>query len=153
MQSRHMALTQEHVAQVHRVLEDPGPDPTWTYHMDEAYHALVQGLLASHPSGQDTWLFAYGSLIWKPELEHVETRRAAAQGWHRSFCFRIERFRGTREQVAVLVRLSDDNEVAPGQWYLEAGFGRIDGGSHPTFSNLDLAHDWIGERVAHRSSN
>jgi hypothetical protein len=54
--------------------------------------------------------------------------------------------------VAVLVRLSDENEVAPGQWYLEAGFGRIDGGSHPTFSNLDLAQDWISERVAHRSS-
>jgi hypothetical protein len=29
--------------------------------------------------------------------------------------------------VAVLVRLADDNEVAPGHWYLEAGFGRIDG--------------------------
>jgi hypothetical protein len=41
--------------------------------------------------------------------------------------------------VAVLVRLSDDNEVAPGQWYFEAGFGRLDGGSHPAFSNLDLA--------------
>jgi hypothetical protein len=54
--------------------------------------------------------------------------------------------------VAVLVRLSDENEVAPGQWYLEAGFGRIDGGSHPTFSNLDLAQDWISERVARRSS-
>jgi hypothetical protein len=27
--------------------------------------------------------------------------------------------------VAVLVRLSDENEVAPGQWYLEAGFGRL----------------------------
>jgi hypothetical protein len=66
MRSRHMALTPEHVAQVHRVLEDPGPNPTWTYHTDEDYHALVQGLLASHPGGPDTWLFAYGSLIWKP---------------------------------------------------------------------------------------
>jgi len=50
--------------------------------------------------------------------------------------------------VAVLVRLSDENEVAPGQWYLEAGFGRIDGGSHPLFSNLDMAQDWIDQRVA-----
>jgi hypothetical protein len=50
--------------------------------------------------------------------------------------------------VAVLVRLSDDNEVAPGQWYLEAGFGRLDGGSHPTFSNLDMAQDWISQRLA-----
>ena len=50
--------------------------------------------------------------------------------------------------VAVLVRLSDDNEVAPGQWYLEAGFGRLDGPDHPTFSNLDMAQDWIGRRLA-----
>jgi hypothetical protein len=41
--------------------------------------------------------------------------------------------------VAVLTHISDENEVAPGQWYLEAGFGRLDGGSHPLFSNLDLA--------------
>jgi cation transport protein ChaC len=83
-----MALTPAHVAQVHRVLDDPGPDLTWTYHTDEDYAALVRGLLASHPDGPDTWLFAYGSLIWKPELEHVELRRGTARGWHRSFCFR-----------------------------------------------------------------
>jgi len=50
--------------------------------------------------------------------------------------------------VAVLVRLSDENEIAPGQWYLEAGFGRIDGINHPTFSNLDMANEWIGQRLA-----
>jgi hypothetical protein len=50
--------------------------------------------------------------------------------------------------VAVLVRLSDDNEVAPGQWYLEAGFGRLDGGNHPTFSTLDMAQAWISQCLA-----
>ena len=50
--------------------------------------------------------------------------------------------------LAVLVRLSDDNEVAPGQWFVEAGFGRLDGGSHPAFSNLDMAQDWISQRLA-----
>jgi hypothetical protein len=50
--------------------------------------------------------------------------------------------------MAVLVRLSDDNEVAPGQWYLEAGFGRLEGASPPTFSNLDMAQDWISQRFA-----
>jgi hypothetical protein len=48
---------------------------------------------------------------------------------------------------AVLVRLSDENEVAPGQWYLEAGFGRLDGINHPTFSNLDMAKDWMVHRI------
>ncbi|MBD2749882.1 gamma-glutamylcyclotransferase [Microvirga sp. BT688] len=105
MRSHRMALTPEHVAQVHRVLEDPGPDPTWTYHTNGDYDALVQGLVVSHPGGPDTWLFAYGSLIWKPELEHVEVRRGTARGWHRSFCFRIERFRGTRQQPGLMMSL------------------------------------------------
>ncbi|WP_114189040.1 hypothetical protein [Microvirga aerophila] len=52
--------------------------------------------------------------------------------------------------VAVLVHLSDENEVAPGQWYLEAGFGRLDGGSHPLFSNLDQAQAWISQRFENR---
>jgi hypothetical protein len=60
-------------------------------------------------------------------------------------------FDGEQRLLAVLVRLSDDNEVAAGQWYLEAGFGRLDGGDHPTFSNLDMAQDWISQRLAHRS--
>ena len=50
--------------------------------------------------------------------------------------------------VAVLTHISDENEIAPGQWYLEAGFGRLDGGSHPLFSNLDMAQDWISQRLA-----
>jgi hypothetical protein len=51
--------------------------------------------------------------------------------------------------VAVLVRLSDENEVAAGQWYLEAGFSRIDGTSHSIFSNLDQAQEWLSQRIAH----
>jgi hypothetical protein len=50
--------------------------------------------------------------------------------------------------LAVLVRLSDDNEVAPGQWFVEAGFGRLGGANHPTFSNLDMAQDWISQHLA-----
>jgi hypothetical protein len=49
--------------------------------------------------------------------------------------------------VAVLVHLADDNEVAPVHWYPEAGFGRIDGASHPTFASLDSAQDWIKQRL------
>lgn len=50
--------------------------------------------------------------------------------------------------VAVLVRLSDKNEVAPGDWYLEAGFGRGHGPTHPTFPTLDAAQGWIAEHVS-----
>ena len=53
--------------------------------------------------------------------------------------------------AAVLVRLSDHNEIAPGEWFLETGFGHfLDGPDHPTFPNLDDAQDWITQRLARR---
>jgi hypothetical protein len=51
--------------------------------------------------------------------------------------------------VAVLVHLSDRHEVAPGQWFLEVGFGPLDDVSHPAFASLEEAQDWISRRLAH----
>lgn len=50
--------------------------------------------------------------------------------------------------VAVLVRLSDQHDGAMGHWFLEHGFGRLDGPAHPTFANLEAAQDWISLRLA-----
>ena len=44
--------------------------------------SLSADMLASRPSGE-VWLFAYGSLIWKPEVEHSAERMGRARGWHR----------------------------------------------------------------------
>ncbi|KLK93154.1 hypothetical protein AA309_10160 [Microvirga vignae] len=48
--------------------------------------------------------------------------------------------------LAVLVQLSPENEVAPGQWYLEVGFGRLSELSHPTFADLSAVEDWVNQR-------
>ena len=50
--------------------------------------------------------------------------------------------------VAVLTHLSQENEVAPGQWFLGANFGPVAGIDHPTFTDLDAARKWIGRRLA-----
>jgi glutathione-specific gamma-glutamylcyclotransferase len=94
-----MTLTPDLVARVHRALDDPGADPSLWYHDDEDYAAVVRQLLSERPQG-DPWLFAYGSLIWRPEIDHVEARQGTARGWHRSFCFRVERFRGTKDSAS-----------------------------------------------------
>ncbi|WP_201833682.1 hypothetical protein [Microvirga zambiensis] len=60
-------------------------------------------------------------------------------------------FNGNRRLVAVLTRLSEQNEIAPGQWFLEAGFGRLGGISHPTFANLETAQVWINQRLVHQN--
>jgi glutathione-specific gamma-glutamylcyclotransferase len=103
MRVRQMALTPDLVARVHRTLEDPGPEPHLAYHSEEEYGRIVESMLAAHPPGQDAWLFAYGSLIWKPEVEHVGSRRGTAHGWHRSFCFRITRFRATKDRPGLMM--------------------------------------------------
>jgi len=100
-----MALTPDLVARVERARVDPGPDPILGYHDDQDYEALVKSLLSTRPDGPDTWLFAYGSLIWRPEIVHVATRKGTARGWHRSFCFRVERFRGTKEEPGLMMSL------------------------------------------------
>ena len=84
---RQMTLTPELVARVHRAIEDTGPEEGVSYHTDEDYDACVSTILAQRHSARPIWLFAYGSLIWKPEIEHVEKRAGSVRGWHRSFCY------------------------------------------------------------------
>lgn len=100
-----MDLTPELVSRVHRTLADEGPDPALSYHSDADYAAITAEILAGHPPGTPCWLFAYGSLIWKPEVPHVDEMRGTALGFHRNFCFRVARFRGTRATPGLMMAL------------------------------------------------
>jgi glutathione-specific gamma-glutamylcyclotransferase len=100
-----MALTAELVARARRVVEDTGPPPDTVRNTEADWDAVVQELLASRLDGQDVWLFAYGSLLWNPAVEHIEERMGVARGWHRSFCMRIRSWRGTLEQPGLMMGL------------------------------------------------
>lgn len=104
-----MTLTPDLVARASRAVPDPGPEPHIVYQTDADYDEAVAGMLATRPQG-DLWLFAYGSLIWKPEVEHTAECMGRARGWHRSFCFRVTRFRGTREQPGLMMALDRGGE-------------------------------------------
>ena len=52
--------------------------------------------------------------------------------------------------VAALIRLSDAHELMAGRWYLEHGFGPLDGPTHPTFPDLEAAQAWIAGRLRER---
>jgi hypothetical protein len=98
--AREMRLTAELVAQVAPLDRDPGPLPSDLVLASEADHeAAIGEILAGAPARDAIWVFAYGSLIWKPAHESVEQRVALAHGWHRSFCLGwITRFRGSVER-------------------------------------------------------
>jgi len=51
------------------------------------------------------WVFGYGSLIWNPGFEFAEARLGQVHGYHRSFCIRSTRYRGTPEQPGVVLGL------------------------------------------------
>ena len=57
-------------------------------------------------------------------------------------------FASDQRLVAVLTHLRDRHGELSGRWFLEAGFGRLDGPDHPTFADLDVAQDWIRRRLA-----
>ncbi len=92
-----LALTPELVAFCERNVADSGPDPRFRRLTDTEVSAKAAEL--DRECGSDPlWLFAYGSLIWKPEFEATETLRATARGWHRSFSMELPRWRGSPDQ-------------------------------------------------------
>ena len=99
-----MALTEDLVARVERVEPDPGPTPGQDYLAESDYDALAHELIAVNGE-RPFWVFAYGSLIWKPECAFTEHRRATAHGWHRSFCMKLTRWRGTPDCPGLMMAL------------------------------------------------
>jgi cation transport protein ChaC len=55
--------------------------------------------------GRDLWVFAYGSLIWDPGFPYEEARPARLMGFHRDFCIRSTRYRGTPEKPGLVLGL------------------------------------------------
>ncbi len=99
-----MALTPELVARVHRVAPDPGPAADRALMTDGDYEGLAQQL-ADTLGNAPAWLFASGSLIWKPDFDFVDHTPATLPGWHRSFCLRITRWRGTPEMPGLMMAI------------------------------------------------
>ncbi|MDQ6433558.1 gamma-glutamylcyclotransferase [Mesorhizobium sp. LHD-90] len=99
-----MALTPELVALCERVVADPGPEAGFIELTDQEIGDTA-ARLDSECGGRPLWIFAYGSLIWKPVFDPVEARRATAYGWHRSFCMDMRRWRGSSEQPGLMMAI------------------------------------------------
>lgn len=81
----------------------------------------------------DVWIFGYGSLIWRPELEYIEQRTARVDGWIRRFWQGSHDHRGLPESPGRVVTLVPEAQGScTGVAYLiaaevaRASFARLD---------------------------
>ncbi|HEY8594455.1 MAG TPA: gamma-glutamylcyclotransferase [Devosiaceae bacterium] len=56
-------------------------------------------------SSDSTWVFGYGSLIWRPGFAYAEASPALLRGAHRCLCIYSHRHRGTPEQPGLVFGL------------------------------------------------
>ena len=99
-----MALTRDLVARLAALPTDCGPGPNDRLCDESDYGRLLSDVLGGKPAG-DIWLFAYGSLMWRPACLDEERRPALLLGHHRQFCLWVRRFRGTPERPGLMLAL------------------------------------------------
>jgi glutathione-specific gamma-glutamylcyclotransferase len=122
--NRIMHLTPELVARVQRSIPDTGPSPGFVPMEEEDYERVADDILREHPRHDDLWIFAYGSLMWRPACEVDGQEMALLNGWHRKFCIRIARWRGTLDNPGLMMEFDRGGSCRAVVQRLSAGTAR-----------------------------
>ncbi|QQR36871.1 gamma-glutamylcyclotransferase [Devosia oryziradicis] len=106
---RQMRLTERHVGYLtpEAPSEDMPPPPSgMRAATPDDHQRTIAELLGPRPEHDEVWIFAYGSLIWKPACDFVEMRTGLVRGWHRAFCLGWNnRFRGSDKTPGLMLAL------------------------------------------------
>lgn len=73
------------------VLRDPAP--------------LLEAALRAWGGREDLWVFAYASLIWRPDFEVAQQQLARVHGWHRALAMWSRVNRGTPQRPGLVFAL------------------------------------------------
>lgn len=90
-----------------------GHPPNWRL-PDEALEASRRATLTQLASGEDLWVFAYGSLMWDPSFHFSEVRLATLEGYARRFSYRSSLGRGTPQLPGLMLTLEKASSLCHG---------------------------------------
>jgi len=104
---RMLDLTPELVARIPARIRDPGPMADIAAMQSAGVQAeTLRTVLAARPDPAAFWVFAFGSLMWRPDFAFEEERRARVHGWHRAFCLGPDtRYRGNPQNPGIMLSL------------------------------------------------
>lgn len=104
--SRQMRLTEAHVERMALLVPPEGPIPDRVPATEDDFRRYVEDIASGSDGAGEFWLFAYGSLIWKPACDFVELRTGLLRGWHRAFCLGWNTwFRGSETNPGLMLAL------------------------------------------------
>ena len=66
---------------------------------------MPETIAALRASSAPVWIFAYGSLMWNPEIAFADARPAVLYGFHRSFCLYSRDYRGSPSRPGLVLGL------------------------------------------------
>jgi cation transport protein ChaC len=66
---------------------------------------VAASVLESVEEGRESWLFAYGSLMWNPDFDYLDAVPARLSGYHRRFCLYSYVYRGSPEAPGIVLGL------------------------------------------------
>ena len=87
-------------------------DPSWYPPPVRDPAPMLQTTLREWGGRSDLWVFAYASLIWRPDFEVAEHRIAKVHGWHRALKMWSRVNRGTPECPGLVFALLSGGSCA-----------------------------------------
>ena len=81
---------------------------------EAARAATLQATLATRPAGAPIWVFAYGSLMWRPCFSFHEKRFGRLPGYHRDYTIWTIIARGSPDFPGLGLALDEGGDHCPG---------------------------------------
>jgi cation transport protein ChaC len=103
---RVMRLSEAHVERMALLVAGDDSRPTANEATDADIAGFARDILRGSVGSGHVWVFAYGSLIWKPACDFIEIRTGLLRGWHRAFCLGWNTwFRGSETTPGLMLAL------------------------------------------------